>query len=392
MSAMLSLLRLPRQMIMCNRAARQYCSLRLDTTSVYVYLTFAQTINPPIHNLATSFTITHPFLPRTPFSRCHHSWPIKKMLYAMLGPAKPKKKVTFHRPAIAHAPKGSRSWSGRSESACAEVGTDNQLDEVISARAKHKANRKMSTTEDLSDTEQEWTREEDRIICIRKSEAKTWADIGKELDRPRRECQHRHRVLASRAKELGITTTKLAKLYVEDDEEGVGKKRSKDKGKKKSKSVVTDDESEQEQQQKKGKGKETNKSTASKTKSNSKKKMKKHSSGAGSETSDPDDDDDDDDDDNQEAAEEQEGEYGDTAAAEYWEERRYLYDVRYGALYPDRKALRPDRFYSESDCRVLAGLEARHRALKWLHIQADFRNATGRMVEADMLRAKFYEE
>jgi len=77
-------------------------------------------------------------------------------------------------------------------------------------------------------------------------------------------------------------------------------------------------------------------------------------------------------------------------ASEYWAQRRYFYDNVQHGMYPEQKVLRPDRFFSESDCRILSGLEAKFRADKWLHIQADFCNATGRMVDAEVLKRKFY--
>ncbi|KAI0193954.1 hypothetical protein EV127DRAFT_504706 [Xylaria flabelliformis] len=197
-----------------------------------------------------------------------------------------------------------------------------------------------------------------------------WAEIGKELKRGRRECQQRHRALSSHAKELGITTAQLAKLYIEEDEED----EDRDEGKSKNSNKKTD------KSKAKHKDKSTDDSISDSKPETSSKRRKKKNKKAVSETSDSDSDtssgDEDDDD----------------PEVEYWAQRRYIYDTLHGEMYPDQKVLHPDRFYSESDCRVLAGLEARYRANKWLHIQADFCNATGRMVEAEILKAKFYED
>ncbi|KAL7625783.1 hypothetical protein AAE478_005006 [Parahypoxylon ruwenzoriense] len=57
----------------------------------------------------------------------------------------------------------------------------------------------------------------------------------------------------------------------------------------------------------------------------------------------------------------------------------------------ERKRLRPDGLWSEEDCRILSILEARYNADKWLHIQAEFANLTGRMVDAQLLQYKFEE-
>ncbi|KAI2629145.1 hypothetical protein GGS26DRAFT_115285 [Hypomontagnella submonticulosa] len=59
------------------------------------------------------------------------------------------------------------------------------------------------------------------------------------------------------------------------------------------------------------------------------------------------------------------------------------------ANFPGGKKLTPDRYWSERDCRALSALEAKHRANKWLTIQAEFANYTGRMVDANVLKAKF---
>lgn len=284
------------------------------------------------------------------------------------------------------------------DSTCAEVGTSDEDDDdqvhklasPVEDRDKATPKEKMSTTDESSDAAPEWTREEDRIICVRKSEAKSWAEIGKELERGKKECQQRHRMLSSHARELGITTEKLARLYVDEDEEKAkARSKSKKSGKGKDKDKDKDeDEDKRESKAKGGKGKGKSKKGAAKsdskpdTKSKSKKERNRKKVDSDSDS---------DDEEEEDEEEEVEEDAGDTEA-EYWAQRRYIYESLYRDMYSEQKALRPDRFYSESDCRVLAGLEARYRANKWLYIQADFCNATGRMVEAEILRAKFYED
>lgn len=306
------------------------------------------------------------------------------------------------------------------DSTCAEVGTNDDDDDddnedidgpasPIEERDNSTRKEKMSSTDESSDAAPEWTREEDRLICVRKSEAKSWAEIGKELERGKKECQLRYRMLSSHAKQLGITTEKLARLYVDEDEEKA-KAKSKKSGKIKDKGKGKDeDEDENKRESKardgkgKGKSKSGGKSKKAATKSNSKphtksKSKKEKNRNVDSDSSSNSDDEEEgeeeeEEEDKEEGEEEQDGdEEAEDPEAEYWAQRHFIYDTLYGNMYPDQKALRPDRFYSESDCRVLAGLEARYRANKWLYIQADFCNATGRMVEAELLRAKFYED
>ena len=56
--------------------------------------------------------------------------------------------------------------------------------------------------------------------------------------------------------------------------------------------------------------------------------------------------------------------------------------------YPDRLKITPDRAFSADDCAILANLEARQHALRYHHLQADFCNATGRMLPLDFIKAK----
>lgn len=55
------------------------------------------------------------------------------------------------------------------------------------------------------------------------------------------------------------------------------------------------------------------------------------------------------------------------------------------------KSLRPDAVWTVADLEVLADLEQQYRRLKWMHVQAGFYNMTGRMVGAEVIRAKFEE-
>ncbi|KAI1155697.1 hypothetical protein F4825DRAFT_447179 [Nemania diffusa] len=314
-----------------------------------------------------------------------------------------RKEVTFHSPVTTRGfpePENLPTSENNSDidSTRAEVGTDDGFNE--SAPTGPQAKEKMTSTDDSSDAPPEWTRDEDRTICVGKAEAKSWAEIGQELERSRRECQQRYRTLASHARELGITADKLANLYInegevktkskkssknkyEDEDEDESDEPKTKKGKCKPKAKAKHGE-EEEPQKRKDKGRNTAK-LDSKLESTPKGKKNKHEN-VTPETSSSDSDSESDSSPNPTSDSEEED-----LEAEYWAQRRYVYDTLHSQMYPEQKVLRPDRFYSESDCRVLAGLEARHRANKWLHIQADFCNATGRMVEAELLRAKFYE-
>ncbi|KAI2643535.1 hypothetical protein GGS21DRAFT_542308 [Xylaria nigripes] len=228
------------------------------------------------------------------------------------------------------------------------------------------------TTGEMSSTQQDspgeapaWTRQEDRIICTMRCDGKSWGEIGQKLYRSRRECQYRYHMLGVHAKELGITPRVLAKMYADEEEalnstkQGEGDKRE----------VTTKLVKEK---------KATTKADTTKPK----KKREPASSSGNSSSSDA----------NRATSSSSSEVTQEDSLETYWAHRRYVYDIVQGEMFPNQKVLRPDANYTESDCRILAGLEARYRAQKWLQIQADFCNATGRMVDEQLLRAKFYEK
>ncbi|KAI1809596.1 hypothetical protein GGS20DRAFT_595927 [Poronia punctata] len=390
------------------------------------------------------------------------------MLTALLTPAKLRKKVTFRSPVITQvspSPEPESDTESNTSSTYAEAGTDDELDEAMAIAESS-----------------DWTREEDRIICLRKAEGESWAEIGQELDRGRRQCQLRYRALCAHAKELGLAKDMLAKLYIDDDaaadtdtntdaaeesaSDSTKKKKKKKKKRVRSKSKKSEDsdmdtdaaaESDSDNTIKKKKKKKRARSKSkksetpvtkskprgrSKTRNKSKSKSKKREKDPSPSSSSSNGEESDSEPEpvvvvvekkkkrrsskrgrsksntktkKREASPEPEPEpelepepepehvlpynpsynynpVEEDFTTEYWAQRQYIYDTLHSTRYPGQKLLRPDRFYSASDCRVLAGLEAKYRADKWLHIQADFCNATGRMVAADVLRAKFYED
>lgn len=54
--------------------------------------------------------------------------------------------------------------------------------------------------------------------------------------------------------------------------------------------------------------------------------------------------------------------------------------------------LRPNSIWSESDVDLLMFLEDRYNQEKWLQLQAGFFNWTGRMVDSEIIKAKFQED
>ncbi|KAI1503567.1 hypothetical protein F5X99DRAFT_406880 [Biscogniauxia marginata] len=357
------------------------------------------------------------------------------VLGALLGDEfadKPKKKVTFVSPEISGSSSTSSSeeedtdTTSDAESTHAEAGTDDELDELqegIPELAIPTEEDNMATND--SSEAPGWTREEDHVIVKMKTEGSTWANIGKELDRGKKEVQRRYKALSSDAEKLGLTVEKLSQIWTEESE-GKSEKKNKnvknkdnsakdedDKGDGKEKGKGNNKSKAKSEKAKKGSGNgkdkskkaDTNKndnkpadasSSSSKKaptaktdkKSKSKAKGKKQavpaeSSSSSSSSSDGDN--------NKQSSSSSSSEEEEDSEAEHWDQQRYLYHEMWAPLYPDQRALRPDANWSADDCRTLAVLEARQRALKWMYLQSDFYNATGRMVDAAILRAKFEE-
>ena len=77
---------------------------------------------------------------------------------------------------------------------------------------------------------------------------------------------------------------------------------------------------------------------------------------------------------------------------DYEEQRAYSKNHFYRHVlreqYPDRLKIKPDKAFSADDCAILANLEARQHALRYHPLQAEFCNATGRMLPLDFIKAK----
>ncbi|GJN74643.1 hypothetical protein PLICBS_008734 [Purpureocillium lilacinum] len=70
------------------------------------------------------------------------------------------------------------------------------------------------------------------------------------------------------------------------------------------------------------------------------------------------------------------------------EEIRYLHQEVYRELYPDMVDLQPDEYFGEEDCAVLAAMDSKYKRSRYLEMQANFFNATGRLVPLHLIRDK----
>jgi hypothetical protein len=73
------------------------------------------------------------------------------------------------------------------------------------------------------------------------------------------------------------------------------------------------------------------------------------------------------------------------------EQKRFMYHEYWSEMYPAQKMYKSDKFWSEDDCKVLAVIEAKDKALKYKRIQAEFFNATGRMISDEVIKFKMQQ-
>ncbi|UNI19165.1 hypothetical protein JDV02_005373 [Purpureocillium takamizusanense] len=67
---------------------------------------------------------------------------------------------------------------------------------------------------------------------------------------------------------------------------------------------------------------------------------------------------------------------------------RYLHNEIYRELYPDMVDLKPDECFGEEDCAVLAAMDSKYKRSRYLEMQANFYNVTGRLIPLHLIRDK----
>lgn len=77
--------------------------------------------------------------------------------------------------------------------------------------------------------------------------------------------------------------------------------------------------------------------------------------------------------------------YGDP---EKEKQRKYLQDHIYKEMYPAEIHPEPDAYIGKRDCDILASLDSKYKKSRWLEMQANFYNVTGRMVPLEAIRAR----
>ncbi|RGP60699.1 hypothetical protein FLONG3_10755 [Fusarium longipes] len=75
--------------------------------------------------------------------------------------------------------------------------------------------------------------------------------------------------------------------------------------------------------------------------------------------------------------------------AERRQQMDYLYNEIYGDMYPADVHPNPDARLSQRDCEILATIDSKYTRSRWLEIQANFCNVTGRMIPLEAIKDKF---
>jgi hypothetical protein len=78
----------------------------------------------------------------------------------------------------------------------------------------------------------------------------------------------------------------------------------------------------------------------------------------------------------------------DSLEQEHRHQRRYLHRHIYARLYPPTISPQADDFLSPDDCAILATMHSRHELSRWLEMQANFYNVTGRMLPLSVIRQR----
>lgn len=184
-----------------------------------------------------------------------------------------------------------------------------------------------------------WSPSEDAAILSMKEGGETWVAIGQAIGRGKKEVQKRWKELSTQQQEQTGSATVRVPIDTENDADN----EMTDAGGKKGK----------------GKGKGGTK-PASPTKSNA---LVTISSDSDNEV--------------------------DSASGNGADSDAEVYTRMYSNLnLEDTAALEPDSDFDMQECKVLKVVDVKNKVNRWLQVQADFFNATGRMVPVDVLRRK----
>lgn len=214
-----------------------------------------------------------------------------------------------------------------------------------------------------NNTEQEsWSISEDALLRSMKEGGETWAEIAMAMQRSRSDVKARWKVVEKQPRvESDDADDELEKKGKPKKAQAQGKK----EGAKSVKEATKSNEKAKQEKSTKPTKEENTKECQKKQKQEQKnvsKTMESSSSGASASTT--------------------------TSVNEEEEQDSYLRKDIYSALYPNRMTLEPDTALSPTDCEVLASADVRRHAGRWLEMQANFYNTTGRWIPLHIIQQK----
>ncbi|KAH8664064.1 hypothetical protein BX600DRAFT_436632 [Xylariales sp. PMI_506] len=246
-----------------------------------------------------------------------------------------------------------------------------------------------------SNDNQSWDIDDDGALCKLKADGQTWSNIARSLNRSKTECKVRYRLVREATEKAGADPNQLGESWASDiraqgrevpspekpspvKANAATSKHQHDKQDSKGKMVKQKEEarfiqSRDEQAKNKDKSRGRRKKVVVINEAPSFSTLMSSPTTTSS------------------SCYSSEGGGSTDSEEERQEQKRHIYRDIYRALYPATRTYKSDRYWSKDDCEILSAIEAKHEALKWKYIQAEFFNATGRMVASELIKHKLAE-
>ncbi|KAK0392185.1 hypothetical protein NLU13_1683 [Sarocladium strictum] len=212
------------------------------------------------------------------------------------------------------------------------------------------------TTEKTGTASTSWSISEDALLRGLKEGGETWAEIAKAMQRSKSDVKARWKVVQKQPRPADS-----------DEEETRPKEKAKHDKNKSQGGKVNDKDGSKDEKEKEGNSTTTKEAEGKGKQTCGQKKTQGQASPAASNST----------------------QSCHSSLNDLEEQRTYLRSTIRPALYPKRITLKPDVAFSASDCDVLESVDAQHHRGRWLEMQANFYNATGRFIPLHCIRDKF---
>jgi hypothetical protein len=219
-----------------------------------------------------------------------------------------------------------------------------------------------------------WTISEDALLQSMKEGGETWANIAKVLSRGKKDCTNRWKNL--QLVDEGVTEMEAKSVITDNNVAPNGKK-----------AVTASDKPDQNMKEKTQvkESNEHNKSNRNKTTlavgsdSGNDASSESPSQDASSDSSFTE---------SYHYGDTEDGEQDDDWEKQYRKQQKFIGKHLIPSMYPPHMYPQPDRNFTERDCAVLAAIDCKMKASKFLEMQANFYNVTGQLVPLDLIKAK----